>query len=82
VSAPPSFAEVARVIADVLGVDPAAIGPDASPDTIPAWDSVQHLNLVIALEEEFGARFTPEEIEEAVGVRALTTILERKARAG
>ena len=81
-SAAPAFADVARVIADVLGVDPAVVRPDSSPDTLPAWDSVQHLNLVIALEEEFGARFTPEEIEEATGVRALTTILERKARGG
>jgi len=63
VSAAPTFADVARVIADVLGVDAAVVRPDSSPDTIPAWDSVQHLNLVIALEEEFGARFTPEEIE-------------------
>jgi acyl carrier protein len=78
----PAFAEVARVLADVLGVEPARIRPDSSPDTIEAWDSVQHLNVIIALEQEFGLRFSPEEIEDAVGVQAIVDLIGRKGRAG
>jgi len=78
----PAFEDVARVLADVLGVDPAALRPDSSPDTIEAWDSVQHLNAVIALEQAFDVRFTPEEIEDALTVRAIADIVARKARAG
>ena len=79
---PAALEDVARVMADVLGVDPASIGPDSSPDTIPAWDSVQHMNLVIALEQEFGVRFSPEEIEEAVTVRAVADLVRSKQRQG
>lgn len=79
---PPAFADVARVLADVLGVEPARIHPDSSPDTIEAWDSVQHLNVIIALEQEFDLRFTPEEIEDAVGVQAIVDLIGRKGRAG
>ena len=79
---PAAMEDVARVVADVLGVDAAAIGPDSSPDTIPAWDSVQHLNLVIALEQEFGVRFSPEEIEDAVTVRAAFDLVRSKQRQG
>jgi acyl carrier protein len=74
--------DVARVVADVLGLEPADIGPDSSPDTVPAWDSVQHMNLVIALEQEFGVRFSPEEIEDAVTVRAVFDLVRSKQRKG
>ena len=77
-TAPASPEQVRRVMADVLGLDPAAIGGDASPETIPAWDSVQHLSLVIALEEEFSVRFAPEEIEEAMSLGAIIELIRRK----
>ena len=79
---PAALEDVARVVADVLGVAPADVGPDTSPDTLPAWDSVQHMNLVIALEQEFGVRFSPEEIEEAVSVRAVADLVRSKQRQG
>lgn len=77
---PAAFEDVARVLADVFGVDPGQIRPDSSPDTVDSWDSVQHLNMIIALEQEFGVRFAPEEIEEAVSVQAIAAIVQRKPR--
>jgi acyl carrier protein len=71
---------VTRVLADVFGLDPGQIRPDSSPETIESWDSVQHLNMIIALEQEFGVRFAPEEIEEALTVQAIAEAIERKLR--
>jgi acyl carrier protein len=61
-----------RVFADVFGIDPDAVGPDASTSTIAAWDSVAHLNLVLALEGEFDVQFLAEEIAELVSFRAIS----------
>ena len=78
---PPSPLEgVTRVLADVFGVDPRDLHPASSPDTIESWDSVQHLNMIIALEQEFGVRFTPAEIEEAMSVQAIAGLIQRKQR--
>ena len=77
-SAAALFADVARVLADVFGVDPALIRPESSPDTIEAWDSVQHLNMIIALEQRFDVRFTPEEIEDAVAAQAIAELIDGK----
>jgi len=33
-----------------------------SQQTVQAWDSLRHLNLIIELEMEFNVEFTPEEI--------------------
>lgn len=50
-----------QVMATVLQVDAASIGPDASMDTIKSWDSLKHMNLVLAVEEEFGVSIPDED---------------------
>lgn len=50
------------VVEDVLGVDGAALQDDDSSRSIPQWDSVAHLQLLLALESAFGVQFTPEDM--------------------
>jgi acyl carrier protein len=50
-----------RVMAAVLRVPEAQIGPDTSTDTLPTWDSLRHMNLVLALEQEFGVSIPDED---------------------
>ena len=54
------------------------ISLDSTPDTVEAWDSINHLNLVMALEQEFGVQFEPEEIEQLLSVRLTLEMLEKK----
>lgn len=42
-----------QVIATMLKVDASTINEDSSMDNVPSWDSLRHMNLVLALEEEF-----------------------------
>lgn len=49
-----------------------------SPDNLPGWDSLGHLLLVSALEEEFKTKLTTEEIFQMVNFRTIQTILEEK----
>jgi acyl carrier protein len=53
---------VVQAMIDILGVDRAVLTDEVSPDSLEEWDSLGHMNLVLALEEEFGLRFTDEEI--------------------
>jgi len=57
---------VRQIMADILHVDPARIDDSTSPDTVESWDSANHINLVLALEEEFGIAFDVSEIESMV----------------
>jgi acyl carrier protein len=50
------------VISTVFGIPAGEINYESSPRTIVSWDSLKHMNLVIALEEEFRFKFTDEEI--------------------
>jgi len=67
------------VFASVFGVDGAALTDEASPKTVPGWDSVNHLHLVLALEGEFGVQFDPGEIAE---LTSFGRIRERLAQDG
>ena len=45
---------------------------------IPAWNSLTHISLIIALEEEFGIQFTSQEVTSMTCVGDLFTVLEQK----
>jgi acyl carrier protein len=49
------------VMATVLEVPAESIGPDTDMDTVPSWDSLRHLTLVLALEQEFGVQIPDED---------------------
>ena len=66
------------MFSDVFQIPLDQIRPESSPDTIPNWDSLQHLNLVLALEQEFNVQFTPEEIEQLLSVELVAALLEEK----
>jgi acyl carrier protein len=69
---------VRAVVADVFGLDPGDVGARTSPDTVDAWDSLQHLNLVLAIEEEFDVQFGDAETTELVSFPLIVTILHEK----
>jgi acyl carrier protein len=64
-------------IAGVLDVPPGSLSDESSPDTIPSWDSLNHLNLVMALESEFGVSLSVDDTLEMVDVRLIRAILNK-----
>jgi acyl carrier protein len=67
-----------ETIAVILGVDPAALTEESSPDTVASWDSVNHLNLVMALESEFEIQLSPDDALAMRSVRAIRGILRER----
>jgi acyl carrier protein len=52
------------------------IDENASQQTVEKWDSLGHLNLIVALEEEFDVSFEPEEIAEMISVQMIINKVE------
>ena len=57
---------IRNVMARVFGVAAASIGDNASPGDIEQWDSLRHMNLVLALEDEFNVRFPDDQVEQLI----------------
>jgi len=69
---------VREVMASVFGMKPKNIDITASPSTIGAWDSLQHLNLALALEEHFGIQFSVDEMASLNSYTAITDLISQR----
>jgi len=69
--------QVRNVASDILGIPADKITAESSPETIENWDSMQHLNLVLAIEEKFGIQLEPEDIEQMKNIGAVAAVVER-----
>ena len=76
-----AFSKVLAVAADVFEVQESTLAAASSPDTIESWDSLHHLSFVVALEQEFGIQFSPEEIEQLLSIELAAALVEEKAKA-
>lgn len=68
---------VKEVMASVFEIDVNTISDDASQKTISKWDSLEHLNLIVELEEKFDLSFEPTEIGEMVSLDQIILIIEK-----
>ena len=66
------LSRVREIASDVLQAD---VTPESSPETVETWDSVRHLNLVLAIEEEFGFEFAPEEMDQAKTIASFARLV-------
>lgn len=65
-----------QVMAALLSVEVAAIGPDASMDSIACWDSLRHMNLVLALEDEFKVSIPDDDAGNITSYKLIKLVLE------
>ena len=75
------LSRVQRIMADVFSVPVERVTLEGSSETIESWDSLQHLNLMLALEQEFGLELLPDEIERLVSVHDIATLVSDKLQA-
>jgi|TARA_B100000315_G_scaffold50858_1_gene45395 acyl carrier protein len=69
---------IIELVADVFGVPVDDIDAKSSKDNIKSWDSINHLNLVLALEETFQKKISPEEIEQMTSVEHIYQLIKEK----
>ena len=64
-----------QVMATMLNVDVSTINEDASMDNVPNWDSLRHMNLVLALEEEFKVTIPDEDAGNITSYKLIKLVL-------
>ena len=66
------------VVADVLEISPEEVRPDLSSASVETWDSFRHLQLILAIESEFGVQIDPQQIPDLTTVASIEAVLEQK----
>jgi acyl carrier protein len=73
-----TFEQVRGIASDLFAIPPDRITAESSPETIESWDSTQHLNFVLALEEKFGFQLSPEEMEQMRNIGEIVKLVGSK----
>ena len=66
-----------ELVGEVLGIDPSELDMTRTMDDVDAWDSLNHLKLVTAVEEEYSIRLEMDEIESITSLEALREAIAR-----
>ncbi len=72
------FEQVRQMAADIFRVPIEKVTPESTPQIIARWDSMQHLNLILAIEERFNLQLEPEEIDQMKSIGHITALLTRR----
>jgi acyl carrier protein len=73
-----TFEQVRGIASDVFAIPPESITAASAPETVESWDSTQHLNLVLALEEKFGFQLSPEEMEQMRNIGEIVKLIDNR----
>jgi len=66
------------VISRILGVSVKILNEESSQDTVEYWDSFKHMNLILAIEEEFKLTFSDPEIMSIKKIKDISNLLQEK----
>lgn len=67
--------QIFKQISLVMEVPESDISLASTSETLANWDSLRHMNLILALEMEFGVEIPPERIVEMLSVQLIVDTL-------
>jgi acyl carrier protein len=73
--------QLRHVMGDILNLDPNSIDESTAQDGTASWDSLSHINLIVALEQEFQVSFDVSEIESMLSFSDILDTLGKKLQA-
>ena len=66
--------KVIQVLVNILQVSPDKISTKTTSDDIEKWDSLNHINMIQALEQEFGIRYDQEQMVSMLSVEEIIEV--------
>lgn len=68
------------IFRDVFDDDEIEVVPETNSETIEDWDSLEHINLVVAIEKEFGLKFSMDEVTGMANVGEMVEIIKARGQ--
>ena len=68
------------IFVDVLDIPDLQLTADSNAQNVEGWDSLAHINLVVAIEKQFKIRFGLGELQDLKNVGEMADLIARKTR--
>ena len=66
-----------KILADSFEISEAEVLKDLSMDDISSWDSLTHMSLIVAIEDDFGIELTGDDIADMTSCDAIRAIVSK-----
>jgi acyl carrier protein len=73
--------DLRSLMAEIFHMESSDIAPDAQLGELPQWDSMAHMDLMVALEASFGVEITAESIGQLTSLPAILAHLQSQVNA-
>ena len=70
--------KLTNVMSTIFGIEASVLGDNPSISSVKEWDSLKHMYLIVALEEEFETTFSEDEISSFTNFNDILDCLSSK----
>jgi acyl carrier protein len=75
------YSQLTTIFHDVFDDDTLVLTPELTAADVPEWDSFNHINLIVAIEQRFKIKFLTAELEQLTSVGHLADLIAAKLAA-
>lgn len=69
-----------EIFKDVLDIEEIQLTDDTTADDIDEWDSLSHIQLIVAIEKGFNIKLTAREVRELADVGEMVSCIQSKLK--
>lgn len=69
-----------EIFKDVLDLEEVELSEDTIAEDIEEWDSLSHIQLIVAIEKGFGIKFSAREVKELADVGEMISSIQSKLK--
>ena len=73
------FAKLTPIFVDIFEEDGLVLTPEMNAEDVEEWDSLNHIRMIVAVEEEFGVSFSSAEVGGLKTVADLANLILSKS---
>lgn len=69
---------VLNIMSQLFTLPAGSLTAESSMENVERWDSLQHINVIVDIEQHFNITLTPEEVMQLHSVQAIVDMVESK----
>ena len=72
--------ELQKIFSEVLEINPTLVTEGSTIENLDGWDSMKHLEIVIAIENKYSINFEPHEVILLNSIERIMTAIKQKRK--